>query len=419
MKKTKLVLAFVGIFCVTETYAATCPVSPASPIILPKIAGITAATTAGMTALQTALSAQLLAATDAVVASANSFSSQTTLATQVLNRNLEKTTELTHIAKLQEEENKAKEEAVEDVFKGGGYNPCLILEKRADIVRVQSEKNNITQRSIAKEITARSGRYSDRNKAIAERLTIHDSLYCTEDQVNSGLCQATGRRAGRSTDFAVLFENVKGGSDSYKDKSAFINNIVGLPDDPVDADRAQTTLGQSYMDNKRRLDSIKSTAISSLKSIQDYYSTSAGEKNDGAHVHESINSSESDIAKNISKIKGYAESKDHDQSKDTLILKIKDDVGRYYGGEEYEDWSKSVVALNERGVLQELVKQEALRLYLQSLQYDELHQMEAGLATLTAAEIDTQMSKKTAKLRSSMVKVNAFRGAGTNPNQEQ
>ena len=65
---------------------------------------------------------------------------------------------------------------------------------------------------------------------------------------------------------------------------------------------------------------------------------------------------------------------------------VKHDVSRYLGGgKEYEDWSKTLVGQEEKGVLTEVVKVKALRLYMQVQQYKQLQRMEAMLAANVAA----------------------------------
>src|SRR5699024_6162175 len=73
--------------------------------------------------------------------------------------------------------------------------------------------------------------------------------------------------------------------------------------------------------------------------------------------------------------------------KDPLAVQIKNDINRYLGsGDEYQAWSKTLVATPERGVLQEVLRVKAARLYLKSQHYKQLSRMEAMLAANVAAE---------------------------------
>ena len=140
---------------------------------------------------------------------------------------------------------------------------------------------------VTSEVTARPGRYASPGSALATRLALHDALYCTASQAAANLCAAEAPRAGKSLEAATMFKPSEYNSAEYRDKSAFINNMVGLPDEPLTQDTAATLQGQNYADLKRRKDAIKSTAVVSLKNLHSAYSTTS--ENEHSHgVDESV-----------------------------------------------------------------------------------------------------------------------------------
>ena len=56
-----------------------------------------------------------------------------------------------------------------------------------------------------------------------------------------------------------------------------------------------------------------------------------------------------------------------------LALQVKKDVNRYLGsGQEYKEWSQTLVSLEEKGVLAEILREKALRLHIQAEEYKTL-----------------------------------------------
>lgn len=144
-----------------------------------------------------------------------------------------------------------------------GLDPCQVVTDVQKVERSKKATRKVAEQ-LAQEVTARAGHYANRNEAMAKQLALHDLKYCTSDQVSSGLCEKVGTRAGKSLMASTLFKNAKQGDDDDQDKVAFINNMVGLPDNPIPSNLANTTLAIDYQDKKRQNDSLKSIAIHAL-----------------------------------------------------------------------------------------------------------------------------------------------------------
>ena len=159
-----------------------------------------------------------------------------------------------------------------------------------------------------------------------------------------------------------------------------INNMVGLPDAPIDGKIAKTSAGQDYVMAKLAKDALTSPAITSLKAIQAQYSPVAG---GGTNSHDS-------------------------STKLAPMQHLEKSVARYLGsGQDYKDFAKSQAIKDERGLMVDGLIQSTERLNLQYQQYKSNERKEAVLAALVSAESKlsdgsievTDRSKSTGNIR--------------------
>lgn len=377
-------------------FGATCPInySP-KPSLQPSFNEAERKIKRALSSLKSTTSSNLDKQSDVVVASINVLTAQKALsATQI-----GKAVEDNNHTQAQAEHAKRTQERIRQVeedygSRSQGHNVCGVLVQRNDTEKMRNNTKDAVAFMVQNEVSARPGRYAPRREAMAERLALHDSLYCTAAQVNSGLCQKVGARAGKSLVASTLFEPAPYDSVEYRDKSAFINNMMGLPNDPLSQETASTQNGIIYADLKRRKDSINSTALTSLKSIQAHFS---GVPSNHQHEHEGLAVAKTEAqqlaqAGQISNGQNRAASMHYshgggDGSGVPLALQLKNDVERYLGNsDEHKAWSKTLVEQTEKGVLREVLQVKALRLYLQAQQYEQLSRIEGMLAANVAAE---------------------------------
>lgn len=354
---------------------------------------------------------------DQIIAATTILTTQKAMSTDHISDSINKNTQLEANARASVNQAQRITRATRDYGKHGmGYEVCKVNGKRQDIKEASETAAKAIQDMVNGEITARAGRYADRSEAMATRLALHKELYCTEGQAKAGLCSGVGERAGKSLMASTLFEPADYMSQEYNDKSAFINNMVGLPDDPVE-ERAVTTLsGQSYMDLKRRKDAIKSTAMTSLKAIQaDWSSLPPEHESDTeeakADKQKALNAADTkteadQLDKDASKTEVATSNTDEADKNSSLMIQVKADVDRYLGGgEEYKNWSKVLTSQEEKGVLTEVLKVKALRLFLQTQEYQQLQRMEAMLAANVAATTESSgMSSRVEEIRQKAVR---------------
>lgn len=367
--------------------AATCYIDSSAPptLLKPQIKLSEKTILASLSAMDKTVSTALDFQTATISAAVQTLTSQKALAAKQTGQSMLNNSQIKTNAEQQVKmAHRAKEVVIDYGAAGAGHQVCQVLAERKSIKNSGDVKKQAVMGMVNSEVTARPGAYSSAGSAKATRLALHDALYCTASQAASNLCSREAPRAGASLQASTLFVPADEGSPEYRDKSAFVNNMVGFPDDPLTQAEAATVGGQAYSDLKRRKDAIKSTAIASLKNIQADWSGFAG--NHKAHDHDETNAQTE-----AQQLADASHMPSSDEKTGTTIqplaVKIQNDVNRYLGaGPEYQEWSKTLVGAAERGVLKEVLQVKALRLYLQSQQYEQLSRMESMLAATVAAE---------------------------------
>ena len=364
---------------------------------------------------------------DKITAAVFVLSNQKAVGTSQINTALKDNTQVQASAMQAINQTKRFQQVIKDYgAQGMGYDVCGVSVKRESIADATKATQEAIEGMVNSEITARAGKYANSKEAMATRLALHNKYYCTEGQSKAGLCQGSGERAGKSLSASTLFVESDYLSAEYNDKSALINNMVGLPDDPVPVNQVASAAGQSYSDLKRRKDAIKSTAMTSLKSIQAEWSaipsqeTAESKENPPPATTANVKTETQQLAKEAPKTEGVVEpspqkgkdgkpntapvtGKDpagtpvtpladtpattpEEKRTQSLMAQVKADVARYLGGgAEHEEWSKTLVGQEEKGLLTEVLKVKALRLYLQTQEFKQLQRMEAMFAANVAA----------------------------------
>ncbi|MBK4987425.1 MULTISPECIES: hypothetical protein [Pseudomonas] len=239
---------------------------------------------------------------------------------------------------------------------GQGYSPCSVYASRQVISNRDADMAGEVRQRVRSEVAAAPGAYADpiitQAKLLDER-----KPFCTQDQVDSGLCKTVGKLPGADLTVATLFEPAVEGEALYKAKVSFVNNVAGLPDGPVPASAARSSASEDYALSKARKDALVSPALASLKAIQLDYSGVEG-KETGTDL--------------------------------PLAEHFRTEVKRYSGNSaQYESWARVMAAQNERGALVELLKIKALDLAIQEKQYRQYESMEAQLASLVSMQVTT------------------------------
>ncbi len=244
---------------------------------------------------------------------------------------------------------------------GQGYSPCKVYSTRQVIANRDADMAAERRARVMSEVVAAPGRYVDPIQGMRSLIDANKD-FCTQDQVDSGLCEAVGELPGASLTVATLFEPAMEGEKLYDAKVAFVNNMVGVPDGPVPKAAGKTPAAAAYSLAKGRKDALISPAIASLKEIQLDHSGVTGTET-GTDI--------------------------------PLAAHFSNEVKRYSGNSaEYDAWARVMSAQNERGALVELLKIKALDLAIQERQYRQYERMEAQLAALVALEVQSSGSQE-------------------------
>jgi hypothetical protein len=244
---------------------------------------------------------------------------------------------------------------------GQGYQPCAVYAGRTLIANRDADMGEETRNRMMSEVAAAPGRYIDPSQVRTSMLQEHRSLFCTADEVNSGMCDSVGAMPGASVNVATLFTPVMEADALYKAKVAFVNNVSGLPDAPVPAAVANSPAATAYALAKAQKDALASPAINSFKAAQLDY-TGITTTHGGSDIPGAV--------------------------------RMEREVQRYLGNTpEYETWTKAMAAQNSRGLLVEMLKIKALDLKQQEGQYRQYERMEANLAVLVAGQMRSQSER--------------------------
>lgn len=396
-KKVLMMTGVLGATALTPAFGAWCPVSPSTPNIKPHFETLRATVNQSYVATDKAIAKAIETRNDKLLQAFKTYNAQKVASAEELGIQMAKNTQL--IADIEQGIQQGVQIAQmteEYSSRGLGYNLCHVMAQQRDVAKTEKQTESLVGEMTRNEVSASAGRYYPRTNSMAMRVATHEELYCTADQKASGLCNKIGRRAGKNLEAGTMFANAKMGSDEYNDKSAFVDNIIGFPDDPLPTQHLDTVVGVAYQDLKRRKDAGKSIASYSLKYIQARYSEVI---DDHDHSHSDGDGHSHDDKVTVSEQARLETAKDATVAKEQTVESQKANNGsfmhklmteqeRYFGaGEEYKEWSKYLVGATEKGVIQEQIKIEALNMKAMHEQLKLNHLMEQNIAALIAVEM--------------------------------
>ena len=348
-KKRKLIIGITALTSTSAAIAFTCPLYMfewAAPAFVTAGGAIVGA----VTSVDAALAAQLQYNSERLTSAIAILTKQKAVAANQINEATKNSAQVTAQALNSLAQTQRVKEARFDYGAefGQGYNPCLVSAARNLIQTEIDNSNKKTIDDVSKEITASAGAYVQQDGVINDTIKNYQENYCTKAQADAGLCEKEGKMSGKSINIASIFTPSAPNTMEYKSKVDFINQLAGLPDNPVPEQSKMTVNARSYIQQKQQKDALISPALYSLKNIQNEYLETKG--------------SGSSIASMFDK-----------------------EASRYMGaGNDGSNWSKSLASQNQRGLLVELLKVKALDLAIQSRQYEQQERIEANLAVLVA-----------------------------------
>lgn len=331
----------------------TCPPQYQNDWVAPQFANATEVLNASLQSVDASLSAQLLFQSERLNSAVAVLTSQKAVAaSQIADANRTTAQQVATGLGVMSQTERVKRARFDFGGEfGQGFSPCEVYATRSVIASRDADMDAEINARMQSEVIAAPGRYAVRRDAAIQMFKDNEAS-CTQDMVSVGLCQSVGATPGASMSVATLFDIADEGDATYDAKVAFINNIVGLPDPPIET--VSGVARDAYMLAKARKDAALSPAVASLKALQLEYSGVQGAET-GSGV--------------------------------PLAQMFRQEIERYVGGtQENEDWTRVMAAQNERGVMVELLKIKALDLAMQTRQLRQYERIEAGLAALVATE---------------------------------
>lgn len=147
----------------------------------------------------------------------------------------------------------------------GAQDPCATIPNGKRLYEAETvARTNAVARTRA-EVDV--GKYADPLTTMRAREDLHRDLFCTQSDVDAGLCSKIGKIPGGDQNAAMLW-STDASAEATKARNALINNLLGTPDAPVPKVMAGTAEAGAYMLEKRRKDAVMGLAAWSLKSIQ-------------------------------------------------------------------------------------------------------------------------------------------------------
>lgn len=247
---------------------------------------------------------------------------------------------------------------------GQGFDPCGTLAKNKSLVKVFTSLRSNAFDAMMKADNA-PGRLVNRVDALNQRVAQHREKFCTESESKAGICNKSDLPGGDSNG-ALLFAPVEQNSLEYQGRSAFIQNVIGDPDDAISQNAGKTAAGQTYGLTKARKDALLSIPAYSLNMI--------GSSNTRSPAFDNQSPSE--------------------------MLQAR--ANAYFGGKEAEQWAAALARQAPRGLLVEGSKMEGMQAWINYQSFQQNQRMISNLAALqisAIAPIQAQLDKQAADLQ--------------------
>lgn len=226
---------------------------------------------------------------------------------------------------------------------GQGFQPCIVLYKNKSLDHAWDNVSGSAKKRM-NNLSVGNGSFADSaNSVMQTRLQTHRDKFCTAGEEKAGLCTESSLPGG-DTNAATLFEPASANSLIDQARTAYIENVLGMPDEKISEKAGKSEAGQSYMLAKARKDAFLSIPSYSLNMIAEANTSSP----------------------------------DFDNKSPNQMLQLR--VNQYFGGKEAEQWAATLTRQQPRGLLVEAAKLEGLGVWINQKQYEQNQRIIANLA---------------------------------------
>ncbi|WP_240158384.1 hypothetical protein [Pantoea sp. Tr-811] len=332
------------------SYGALYGFGPAEAWTELQIGLLTTSATTNIAAFGTSFGAQMTYKFEQIISAVAIATKQEALSANVVADNNRQTSEQLVNAVNAQQQNSAMAKAYLDFngATGQGFDPCgtVAKNKSMDIAfTTMAAKAKVAVGSL----DASPGRLVPSTaQAMQQRLKEHRDKFCSAAEADAGLCTLSTLPGG-DTNAALLFEPADENSLTTEARTAYIQHVMGPPDEALSKAAGATPAGEAYMAQKNRKDSLLSVPAYSLSMINaaNTRSTEFGGKSPNE------------------------------------VLKLR--VNQYFGGKEAAQWSGNMARQTQRGLLVEAAKMGGLEVWIHQQQYEQNQRLMANLATLVIA----------------------------------
>lgn len=335
------------------SYGALYGFGPAEAWTAAQIAALTTSVSTNIAAFGTSFGTQMSYKFEQIISAVAIATKQEALSANVVADNNRQTSEQLVNAIRAQQQNTAVAKAYLDfnAATGQGFDPCGTVAKNKSMDIAFSTMAAKAKASVG-ELDASPGRLvASTGQAMQQRLKQHRDKFCTEAEANAGLCTLSTLPGG-DTNAALLFD-LRTKLADHRARTAYIQHVMGPPDQALSKEAGATPAGETYMVQKNRKDSLLSVPAYSLSMINAANTRSAGFGNKSPNE----------------------------------VLKLR--VNQYFGGKEAEQWSGNLARQTQRGLLVEAAKMGGLEVWIHQQQYEQNQRLLANLATLVVASSDS------------------------------
>jgi len=318
-----------------------------------QITALTGSVSANIASFGTTFGAQMSYKFEQIISAVAIATKQEALSASVVGDNSRATAEQLVNAVRAQRQNELVAKAYLDFngSTGQGFDPCGTVTKNKTMDMAFSSLPSKAQNALAAFDAAPGKLVVSTDQAMQARLATHRSKFCTAAEADAGLCTLSSLPGG-DTNASLLFEPTDEGSLTTEARKAYIQHIIGPPDQALEKTAGATPAGETYMVQKNRKDSLISVPAYSLAMID------AANTRSSAYGGKSANE----------------------------VLKLR--VNQYFGGKEAEQWAGSLSAQTQRGLLVEAAKMGGLEVWLRQKQYEQNQRLVANLSALVVASSD-------------------------------
>ena len=234
---------------------------------------------------------------------------------------------------------------------GQGHNVCQVLSENKQLDAAFTTATTQAKTKVTQLDNGPGQLVQSQEEALRARDEVH-AKFCSAEEKAAGRCDVVSQVAGADSNANVLLVSSKPGTVVSQAKAAVRQNILGKPDLAVPTSVGQTVTGQAYLSQLNR-----KTALSAFPAYSLAYLDSMSTVRPDLKTKEGIEQSPNDVLFNT--------------------------VTRYYGGADADEWQKSMIAQQPRGMLVELAKMEGLGAWMDHQEFLANQRLEGNIAAMT------------------------------------